>query len=147
MRRNKRAHFTEDPTVDEHIRRLKSSAAMLRSLAQSARCAARNASRQQLAAARPLPSTSFLHAQRLAPVTSVFATRGYAASSGMSKQEVTGRIMDLLKGFDKIKDTSKVGCKRTKSHLSGRLIVYRSLLKYLTSRTTLVLTAWTRWRS
>lgn len=26
----------------------------------------------------------------------------------MSKPEVTGRIMDLLKGFDKIKDTSKV---------------------------------------
>lgn len=26
----------------------------------------------------------------------------------MSKPEVTGRIMDLLKGFDKIKDVSKV---------------------------------------
>jgi len=30
------------------------------------------------------------------------AVRCYAASAGLSKDEVTGRIMDLLKNFDKV---------------------------------------------
>jgi hypothetical protein len=32
------------------------------------------------------------------------AVRCYAASAGLSKDEVTGRIMDLLKNFDKVND-------------------------------------------
>jgi len=31
-----------------------------------------------------------------------FAVRSYASAGGMSKAEVEGRIMDLLKGFDKV---------------------------------------------
>jgi acyl carrier protein len=36
------------------------------------------------------------------------AVRCYAASAGLSKDEVTGRIMDLLKNFDKVTDASKL---------------------------------------
>ena len=67
---------------------------MFRPLIQSARCALRSAA----PIARPL--TVRVQPQRFAPA--FVAVRGYAAGSGMSKPEVEGRIMDLLKGFDKV---------------------------------------------
>jgi len=67
---------------------------MFRPLIASARCALRTAT----PIARPL--TVRVQPQRFAPA--FVAVRGYAAGSGMSKPEVEGRIMDLLKGFDKV---------------------------------------------
>jgi len=67
---------------------------MLRPLVQSARCAVRFA----FPIARPLAARA--QPQRFTPA--FVAVRGYAASSGMSKPEVEGRILDLLKGFDKV---------------------------------------------
>ena len=32
----------------------------------------------------------------------VEARRGYASGSGLAQEEVTGRILDLLKNFDKV---------------------------------------------
>lgn len=69
---------------------------MLRPLFQSARCAVRTA----VPATRPLAARR-VQPQRFAPA--FVAVRGYAAGSGMSKPEVEGRIMDLLKGFDKVR--------------------------------------------
>ncbi|KAL6721174.1 Vacuolar protein sorting-associated protein 74 [Lecanora helva] len=44
--------------------------------------------------------------------------RYYSAPAGLSKPEVEGRIMDLLKNFDKIKDASKLS---GTSHFSNDL--------------------------
>ncbi|KIW03151.1 acyl carrier protein [Verruconis gallopava] len=46
------------------------------------------------------------------------AVRCYAASSGLSKEEVQGRILDLLKNFDKVTDPSKLS---GTSHFSNDL--------------------------
>lgn len=37
------------------------------------------------------------------PSFAVVSTRHYSAPSGLSKEEVQGRIMDLLKNFDKVR--------------------------------------------
>ena len=67
---------------------------MLRPFFQSARCVVRAAT----PVARPIAAR--VQPQRFTPA--LIAIRGYAASSGMSKPEVEGRILDLLKGFDKV---------------------------------------------
>lgn len=76
---------------------------MMRPLVQGARCAARlSLSAPRLAAVRPAPRFP-LRTQKVTPALSITGRRWYAASSGMSQQEVEGRIMDLLKGFDKVR--------------------------------------------
>ncbi|KAK3110922.1 mitochondrial acyl carrier protein [Teratosphaeriaceae sp. CCFEE 6253] len=42
------------------------------------------------------------------PAVSLSAIRCYASASGLGKDEVAGRIMDLLKNFDKVQDPSKL---------------------------------------
>ncbi|KAL5598305.1 hypothetical protein BROUX41_003636 [Berkeleyomyces rouxiae] len=44
------------------------------------------------------PSHSVVRAVRVAPV----AIRSYSAAAGLAKEEVEGRIMSLLQGFDKV---------------------------------------------
>ncbi|KAF2819775.1 acyl carrier protein [Ophiobolus disseminans] len=58
--------------------------------------------------ARPVAQSSFFQPKQTTPSTYFQAVRCYAASAGLSKDEVTGRIMDLLKNFDKVTDTSKL---------------------------------------
>jgi hypothetical protein len=53
--------------------------------------------------ARPVARTSFFQPKQTSP-TYFQAVRCYAASAGLSKDEVTGRIMDLLKNFDKVRE-------------------------------------------
>jgi NADH dehydrogenase (ubiquinone) 1 alpha/beta subcomplex 1 len=67
-------------------------------LLRSARTAATAAVRR----AQPIARPAFrVPVQTAAP--SVFqAVRCYSASAGLSKQEVEGRIVDLLKNFDKV---------------------------------------------
>lgn len=69
--------------------------------------------RSAVAQARPRPAvtaaiqrTPFLtvSSRRTPAVNIISAVRCYASSSGLSKDEVTGRILDLLKNFDKVRN-------------------------------------------
>jgi hypothetical protein len=53
--------------------------------------------------ARPVARSTFFQPKQTAPSTYFQAVRCYAASAGLSQDEVTGRIMDLLKNFDKVR--------------------------------------------
>jgi hypothetical protein len=53
--------------------------------------------------ARPVARTSFFQPKQITPPTYFQAARCYSASAGLSQDEVTGRIMDLLKNFDKVR--------------------------------------------
>ena len=52
--------------------------------------------------ARPVARSSFVQPKQITPSVYFQAVRCYAASAGLSRDEVTGRIMDLLKNFDKV---------------------------------------------
>ena len=52
--------------------------------------------------ARPLFRTSFQSSKHFLPALSFQGLRCYSVSAGLTKEEVTGRIMDLLKNFDKV---------------------------------------------
>lgn len=53
--------------------------------------------------ARPQASNTFLRPSQAAPSLAVSSIRAYSAPAGLSKEEVQGRIMDLLKNFDKVR--------------------------------------------
>jgi hypothetical protein len=71
-------------------------------LLRSARQAVRAAPRCQAPIARPVARYSLFKTQQIAPSVRFQAVRCYASSSGLSRDEVLGRIMDLLKNFDKV---------------------------------------------
>ncbi|KAH8687272.1 acyl carrier protein-like protein [Tricladium varicosporioides] len=76
-------------------------------LLRSARSAASQTVRRSSAIARPAVQSSFVTKSQFSP--SVFqAVRCYSAAAGMEKGEVEGRIVDLLKNFDKVTDPSKL---------------------------------------
>ncbi|KAF9733083.1 Acyl carrier protein, mitochondrial [Paraphaeosphaeria minitans] len=77
-------------------------------LLRSARQAVRAAPRWSAPIARPAARSSLLQAKQITPSVRFQAVRCYSASAGLSKDEVEGRIMDLLKNFDKVTDTSKL---------------------------------------
>ncbi|KAJ9649008.1 mitochondrial acyl carrier protein [Coniosporium tulheliwenetii] len=93
---------------------------MLRTaIIRSARAATRSVARWQAPiAARPLAPSSFLRSRQTAPAVYFQAVRCYSAHSGLSKEEVQGRILDLLKNFDKVSDASKLS---PTSHFSNDL--------------------------
>ncbi|SMQ51788.1 unnamed protein product [Zymoseptoria tritici ST99CH_1A5] len=78
-------------------------------LLRSARCVAQQTS---VRAARPAVRTAlrspFITSRVSAPATSISAIRCYASSAGLGQEEVTGRILDLLKNFDKVSDATKL---------------------------------------
>lgn len=57
---------------------------------------------RQVSACRPRLSQSLLQSSRVAPSFAVQSIRCYSAPAGLSKDEVQGRIMDLLANFDKV---------------------------------------------
>lgn len=57
---------------------------------------------RKLTNARPQSITFSFQPARIAPTFAVSSVRCYSASAGLSKEEVQGRIMDLLKNFDKV---------------------------------------------
>lgn len=59
--------------------------------------------RRSGAIARPVAPSRFVGLSKVAP-TAFHALRCYSAASGLSKSEVEGRIVDLLKNFDKVND-------------------------------------------
>ncbi|KAG9552046.1 hypothetical protein KCU97_g19532, partial [Aureobasidium melanogenum] len=71
-------------------------------VARSARCLAQAAPRVQAPITRRVAPSSFLPSTTAAPSTFVSAVRCYSAHAGLSKDEVQGRILDLLKNFDKV---------------------------------------------
>ena len=75
---------------------------MLRTaLLRSARSASSQAIRNSGAIARPVAASSFITKPHFA--SSAFqAARCYSAAAGLQKPEVVGRIVDLLKNFDKV---------------------------------------------
>ncbi|THZ86832.1 acyl carrier protein [Aureobasidium pullulans] len=87
-------------------------------LARSARCLAQAALRVQAPITRRVAPSSFLPSTTAAPSTFVSAVRCYSAHAGLSKDEVQGRILDLLKNFDKVSDASKLSAQ---SHFTNDL--------------------------
>ncbi|KAF2799919.1 acyl carrier protein [Melanomma pulvis-pyrius CBS 109.77] len=77
-------------------------------LLRSARQAIRAAPRCQTPIARPVARSSLFQPKQITPAAYFQGVRCYSASVDLSKDEVQGRIMDLLKNFDKVQDTSKL---------------------------------------
>ncbi|KAF2747061.1 hypothetical protein M011DRAFT_519364 [Sporormia fimetaria CBS 119925] len=77
-------------------------------LLRSARQIVRAAPRCATPIARPAARGSLFQIQQAAPAVRFQAVRCYSASAGLSRDEVVGRIMDLLKNFDKVQDLSKL---------------------------------------
>ncbi|KAG4439390.1 hypothetical protein IFR05_005139 [Cadophora sp. M221] len=86
-------------------------------LLRSARSATRQAAQKSGAIARPASQSSLLSQSRFAP-SAFQAVRCYSAAAGLGKDEVEGRIVDLLKNFDKVTDPSKLS---PTSHFSNDL--------------------------
>ncbi|EAS32973.3 acyl carrier protein [Coccidioides immitis RS] len=58
---------------------------------------------------RQLPRASAIVRQsQFAPCIPYQAIRSYSAPAGLNQSEVEGRIIDLLKNFDKVTDASKI---------------------------------------
>ncbi|MCJ1224145.1 hypothetical protein MMC12_000789 [Toensbergia leucococca] len=92
---------------------------MLRTaLFRSAACASRVVARTRSPISRTIIPCSCLKPTHVFPAASFQAIRSYSAPAGLSKQEVEGRIMDLLKNFDKVSDASKLS---NTSHFSNDL--------------------------
>jgi len=79
---------------------------------------------------RPQISPSFLSSSHLAPSFAIQSIRCYSAPSGLSKEEVQGRIMDLLKNFDKVRNVDvpfgKLQLTKYRSQMLQRYTVHNS---------------------
>jgi NADH dehydrogenase (ubiquinone) 1 alpha/beta subcomplex 1 len=71
-------------------------------LLRSVRQAVRAAPRCQASIARPAARSSLFQAKQLVSVSRFQAVRCYSAAASLQEDEVLGRIMDLLKNFDKV---------------------------------------------
>ncbi|KAL8981415.1 MAG: hypothetical protein Q9177_005576 [Variospora cf. flavescens] len=87
-------------------------------LFRSVRCASSVAIRSPLPSSRIVAPCLSVRFPVYAPSQIPQSARWYSAPAGLSKQEVEGRIMDLLKGFDKVTDQSKIS---GTSHFSNDL--------------------------
>ncbi|KAI6088318.1 acyl carrier protein [Hypoxylon rubiginosum] len=85
--------------------------ALLRTAVSASRVAARPVARRAIMSARAVVAP----APRLAAFKSV---RMYSAASGLKKEEVEGRIMGILQGFDKVNDPSNI---KPSAHFSNDL--------------------------
>ncbi|KAI9654467.1 MAG: putative secondary metabolism biosynthetic enzyme [Trizodia sp. TS-e1964] len=76
-------------------------------LLRSARLAIQSTVRQPRSMARG--ASPFIRRNpQFAPAFTFQSIRCYSAPVGLSREEVEGRIMDLLKNFDKVQDASKI---------------------------------------
>ncbi|KAI9680784.1 MAG: hypothetical protein M1817_004224 [Caeruleum heppii] len=87
-------------------------------LLRSVRGLATSATRSAGPVIRPIRPVSSASVARLAPITRFQAVRCYSAHAGLAREEVEGRIMDVLKNFDKVNDASKIS---PKSHFANDL--------------------------
>ena len=72
-------------------------------LFQSVRCASRSVKRTQLPVSRAIAPCLSVSSTRYTPSPRHTGIRCYSAPAGLSKTEVEGRIIDLLKNFDKVR--------------------------------------------
>ena len=84
-------------TIPSHSIKMLRTVAVRALRASSARQVAR-----QLTNTRPQSITSSFRFSPITPTFAVSSIRCYSAHAGLSKEEVQGRIMDLLKNFDKV---------------------------------------------
>ncbi|EME80910.1 uncharacterized protein MYCFIDRAFT_61135 [Pseudocercospora fijiensis CIRAD86] len=87
-------------------------------LLRSARCVAQSSTRVAQPAVRTYIRSPFVTSRISTPATRIAAVRCYASASGLRQEEVTGRILDLLKNFDKVQDPSKLSAS---SHFTNDL--------------------------
>ncbi|KAI9854051.1 MAG: hypothetical protein M1824_000660 [Vezdaea acicularis] len=87
-------------------------------LLRSTRCAIKVPAPAYSMISRSARSSFLNRSAQLAPTVSCPAIRRYSAPAGLAKPEVEGRIMDLLKNFDKVNDASKIS---STSHFSNDL--------------------------
>jgi 2-keto-3-deoxy-galactonokinase len=78
---------------------------LIRSAIAASRITARPAAR--VVVSRNVAAAAARPAMR---VSSLFAVRSYSAAAGLKKEEVEGRIMGILQGFDKVNDATNVRC-------------------------------------
>ncbi|SPO05532.1 probable NADH2 dehydrogenase (ubiquinone) acyl carrier chain precursor [Cephalotrichum gorgonifer] len=83
--------------------------------------------RSAMVAARPVAARRFAStvamrpafaSRAFAPRAVVFGARSYSAGGALQKEEVEGRIMSLLQGFDKVNDVSNI---KPAAHFSNDL--------------------------
>ncbi|KAF4301579.1 putative vacuolar protein sorting-associated protein 74 protein [Botryosphaeria dothidea] len=85
---------------------------------RSARGAARSVTRWQAPIARPVVPTLRAQSRQQLPAACFQAVRCYSAGGALNRDEAEGRILDLLKNFDKVQDASKLS---PTSHFSNDL--------------------------
>ncbi|KAI8624169.1 acyl carrier protein-like protein [Xylariaceae sp. FL1651] len=88
--------------------------AILRSAVAASRVAARPVAARSVFVI-PRVAVSLAPAPRIATISAV---RMYSAASGLKKDEVEGRIMNILNGFDKVNDPSNI---KPTAHFSNDL--------------------------
>lgn len=94
-------------TLDILLLRLLITITMFRTaVLQSIRCAAQAGVRAAPRVQRPAFKTASFVQPRIPAISAV---RSYASASSLSNDEVTGRILDLLKNFDKVRQFSRFG--------------------------------------
>lgn len=71
-------------------------------LVRSARCLAQAAPRAQAPTVSRIVPSTFAASRTAAPSAMIPSFRCYSAHAGLSQDEVQGRILDLLKNFDKV---------------------------------------------
>ncbi|KAF2233023.1 acyl carrier protein [Viridothelium virens] len=82
---------------------------MLRTIfLKAARSATRTSAHKPATPLRFAPRSSVISLRQLAPALSCQTIRCYSAGGALTKDEITGRILDLLKNFDKVQDASKL---------------------------------------
>lgn len=69
---------------------------------RSARGAARSAARWQAPIARPAVPALRVQSRQQLPAACFQAVRCYSAGGALNQEEIQGRILDLLKNFDKV---------------------------------------------
>ncbi|TKX21619.1 acyl carrier protein [Elsinoe australis] len=73
------------------------------------RCARQASLRASRPATQSIVRPSLSVSRNTVRAAAVPSIRFYSAHAGLSKDEVEGRILDLLKNFDKVTDASKLG--------------------------------------
>src|SRR5947208_5867858 len=81
---------------------------MLRTAAVRALRAALGPRLRQTPSFRPQTFHPIIRSSQFAPSIVLSSIRCYSAPSGLAKEEVQGRIMDLLKNFDKVRCQGEV---------------------------------------
>ncbi|MCJ1446074.1 MAG: Acyl carrier protein, mitochondrial [Stictis urceolatum] len=90
-------------------------------LLRSSRSASKAILRSQTPVSRTIAPSSYASVARTSHAPQSWGLRFYSAPAGLAKPEVEGRIMDILKNFDKVSDASKLLQLSNTSHFANDL--------------------------